>query len=587
MTDDAAQPRDADQPGGADQPAQTDARASAPGTETAHTETARTEASRTPEAAGTPETEASAEATKAGAASAGSAQGETYAGPGASPGPGSAAGAAPPPWGATANPPPPPFGSAFTHRYGLVRPYHGRYLAGVCAGIGNATNTDPTLWRVLLAVLGFAGGIGILIYLAAWLIIPNEGDTASPVESMLGRGSSSMSPVLVIILSLLVAMLFAFIVTDKFRAMVLGAAIVIGGALLLNRNSADRSGSAVPPPTGAGHSPSTPESGPASAGPAAAAYPGPAGPPPYATRWIATPSGYSRVPMSPPPPPRTYAAPPSPPRAHPASPGGPTATGGFAPYEPAGPTWRTYPPAGVPPAPPYRPPFAPHGPYANRPPQPPSFPPPPPPPPRAPKERSRLGALTFSMVFLVLGVVAALDLSDAVAIPPSGYFAAALVTIAFGLLVGTWFGRARWLIALGLVTAAALGVTTVVENYVGIGARAGDVAWRPTSYEDLADNYSLRVGDAVLDLSAIDFTGREAFVRARVDFGELRVILPPDVDAEVRARVDIGEAQIFETAWSGFGMPARIIHDLGVDGRGGGKLQLVLQVNTGRVEVLR
>src|SRR5690606_40746288 len=38
MTDDAAQPRDADQPGGADQPAQTDARASAPGTETAHTD---------------------------------------------------------------------------------------------------------------------------------------------------------------------------------------------------------------------------------------------------------------------------------------------------------------------------------------------------------------------------------------------------------------------------------------------------------------------------------------------------------------------------------------------------------------------
>src|SRR5690606_41566061 len=102
---------------------------------------------------------------------------------------------------------------------------------------------------------------------------------------------------------------------------------------------------------------------------------------------------------------------------------------------------------------------------------------------------------------------------------------------------------------------------------------------------DLADNYSLRVGDAVLDLSAIDFTGREAFVRARVDFGELRVILPPDVDAEVRARVDIGEAQIFETAWSGCGMPARSIHDLGVDGRGGGKLQLVLQLTTGGVVV--
>ena len=90
--------------------------------------------------------------------------------------------------------PPPSGGASFTSRYGLVRPRHGRYLAGVCAAIGRATNTDPVLWRVLLAVLGFFGGVGILVYVAAWLIIPGEGDTASPIESMLGRGRSSMSP---------------------------------------------------------------------------------------------------------------------------------------------------------------------------------------------------------------------------------------------------------------------------------------------------------------------------------------------------------------------------------------------------------
>jgi hypothetical protein len=38
------------------------------------------------------------------------------------------------------------------------RPTRGRYIAGVCGALGRATNTDPVLWRVVLAVLGFFGG---------------------------------------------------------------------------------------------------------------------------------------------------------------------------------------------------------------------------------------------------------------------------------------------------------------------------------------------------------------------------------------------------------------------------------------------
>ena len=172
--------------------------------------------------------------------------GRGYAPPtaGYGPGPGFAAGTGygpggtpPGPGGPGPSAPPPPLGgTGFTSRYGLVRPREGRYLAGVCAAIGRATNTDPVLWRVLLAVLGFFGGIGILVYVAAWLIIPNEGDTASPVESMLGRGRSSMSPVTVIVLGILVAASFGYIVTDAFRAVLLGAAILVAGALLLNRD---------------------------------------------------------------------------------------------------------------------------------------------------------------------------------------------------------------------------------------------------------------------------------------------------------------------------------------------------------------
>ncbi|MBY8874318.1 PspC domain-containing protein, partial [Micromonospora sp. PLK6-60] len=174
------------------------------------------------------------------------------------PAPGPTGAAAPPPGGGPADPLPAgdwpgtpgasaaghqvppggyaPPGAGFTSRYGLVRPRDGRYLAGVCAAIGRATNTDPVLWRVIIAVLGFFGGIGVLVYVAAWLIIPGEGDSASPIESMLGRGRSSMSPVTVIVLGILVAATFGYIVTDAFRAVLLGAAILIGGALLLNRD---------------------------------------------------------------------------------------------------------------------------------------------------------------------------------------------------------------------------------------------------------------------------------------------------------------------------------------------------------------
>ncbi|WP_254909806.1 PspC domain-containing protein, partial [Micromonospora sp. NBS 11-29] len=184
--------------------------------------------------------------------------------------------AGPPPGGYA----PPPGAAGFTTRYGLVRPREGRYLAGVCAAVGRATNTDPVLWRVLLAVLGFFGGIGILVYVAAWLVIPGEGDSASPVESMLGRGRSSMSPVTVIVLGIVVAVGFAYVVTDGFRAILLGAVILICGALLLNRDeraAASRTGAPAPPPA------------PGPVPPPSAAWPAPPATGPAA--WAGEPTG--------------------------------------------------------------------------------------------------------------------------------------------------------------------------------------------------------------------------------------------------------------------------------------------------------
>ena len=49
-----------------------------------------------------------------------------------------------------------------------------RILGGVCGGIGAYFNIDPVLVRVAWAVLVFAYGVGLLGYIIAWIIIPEE-----------------------------------------------------------------------------------------------------------------------------------------------------------------------------------------------------------------------------------------------------------------------------------------------------------------------------------------------------------------------------------------------------------------------------
>jgi len=504
------------------------------------------------------------------------------------------AGTPPPPPGAGAPPPPPPGAgdptmAAFTSRYGLVRPRQGRYVAGVCAAIARATNTDPVLWRVLLAVLGFFGGIGILVYLAAWLIIPAEGDTASPVESMLGRGRSSMSPIMVIILGILVVVMFGLIVTDGFRAVVLGAAALIGGALLLNRKPG-RSAPAAPGgggvPFGAGR-PWQPSA------PPYPYSPGPGAPRPAATGPYTSTATFPPPPSAPHPPvpPSSSVPPMQPPSPPPMSPP-PTHRSGPPSYPPAPPPAPPGPPG--PPSGGYRPPFAPHGPYGGPGPYPPSYsgppaaPPAPPKPPKPPKERSPLGAATFSLIFVALGAVAALDLANFVSIKPSTYFFGVLLTIALGLLIGSWFGRARWLIALGFIAAAALGISTIAETQVNRYEGSGsDVYWQPVSAQTMAERYEHNFGNAVLDLSKVDFTDQDEALSVHVSFGDLTVILPPDVDTTVRAEVNAGDAAIFDSKVSGFQNSPTDVVDFGTDGEGGGKLNITLKVNAGSAEVHR
>jgi phage shock protein PspC (stress-responsive transcriptional regulator) len=156
----------------------------------------------------------------------------------------------PPPGGF---PPPPPGTGGWATKYGLVRPAQGRMVAGVCAAVGRATNTDPVLWRVLFAVLTLAGGVGLLAYVLGWLLIPAEGDTASPVEALLGRGRSSTSPVLVIIVGILAAIALGSVLYQGLRSAAILLAVILGAVILISRGghgstTMPQTGAAPPPP---------------------------------------------------------------------------------------------------------------------------------------------------------------------------------------------------------------------------------------------------------------------------------------------------------------------------------------------------
>ena len=49
-----------------------------------------------------------------------------------------------------------------------------KMITGVCGGIGEYFNIDPTLVRLLWVIFALAGGSGVLAYIIGWIIIPEK-----------------------------------------------------------------------------------------------------------------------------------------------------------------------------------------------------------------------------------------------------------------------------------------------------------------------------------------------------------------------------------------------------------------------------
>jgi signal transduction histidine kinase/phage shock protein PspC (stress-responsive transcriptional regulator) len=129
--------------------------------------------------------------------------------------------------------------AASPQREPLRRASSGRVVAGVCTGLGRHFGIDPLVVRIAFVALATAGGMGVVLYGLAWLIVPVEGNVAAqPVRQGHGRARGTVEVAvgmgLIVLSLLLTARALGLLFSD---VIVWPTALVAAGAALLWRQS--------------------------------------------------------------------------------------------------------------------------------------------------------------------------------------------------------------------------------------------------------------------------------------------------------------------------------------------------------------
>jgi phage shock protein PspC (stress-responsive transcriptional regulator) len=434
-----------------------------------------------------------------------------------------------------------------------------RKLTGLCGGIAAHWGIDPLLVRIGGVLLAVSGGIGLVLYLAGWLFIPEQGSERSKLEELIGPKVHKV-PRGAWIVIVVVACLIATSIFGTLLPFGLGPALILAGIWYFGYYRGRRPGPASPPsppetylqpPPGIGTTPGqpTPDTPFAQAaeawrrrvaeasstgtdtppaGPDQAAAPqSPRTPPPGAQQ----PRGYTWSASGMPSAPETSRA------AEPAGPVGPPPAG----TDFTQPPWATPRPEDLKaradyfsnpdPVGLYRPepavpvPVAPARP-ADRP----------------PARRLRLiGLIALGLVLAGLGT------ADALGAPITAmiYVGASLLVVGLTLVAGTWLGRARGVLPVGILLAIALAVVSASGQIGQVRDFARDARVYSTAAELPTAPITKEFGSLELDLSQVDLK-RDTTLTANVDFGTLRVKVPDDVNLKVRYQVDNGTARVLD-----------------------------------------
>jgi phage shock protein PspC (stress-responsive transcriptional regulator) len=140
-------------------------------------------------------------------------------------------------------------------------------------------------------------------------------------------------------------------------------------------------------------------------------------------------------------------------------------------------------------------------------------------------------------------------------------------------------------IAVGSLLALALVLAIVFASvfHVHLGRGIGNRAYAPTALADLRTSYRLGVGDLHVDLSRLTLPVGETRVKARVDVGDLRVIVPRDATLRLRGETQLGYVNLLGQTDDGHNARG----SLETDGKSKRILILDTHVGVGSVRVTR
>ncbi|MFJ3879918.1 PspC domain-containing protein [Streptomyces sp. NPDC090077] len=421
-------------------------------------------------------------------------------------------------------PPGDPGAPAPAERPPLRRSKRDKVLAGVCGGLGRHFDLDPVVFRIVLGVLAVTGGVGLIFYGFAWLLVPLEGEEDSEGKRLLtGRVEGAT---LAAVFSALVgcALFLSMLDNGVMGAFSVLVILALGGAAYWSRRHRGAAAPEVRAP--AAHRPAPPETQ--------------APPVPGSPSWWRDPLVKDGT-------------------------TGPVGSAGYLWGPDDGDPGRD------------RPGPAPEKPRRGAPARP----------------RGGIGGRVFVLALLAGGVGTASvweegTLGHALQVG----LACALAVFGLGLAVSSVKGRTGFgTVLLGLLTAVLLAGAVAMPREIGTDWR--NTAWRPAAVADVRPSYAAETGLATLDLSRLDVPkGATVSVRASIEAGRLKVVLPREVTAKADVSIRIGDIELPGDTGPGIrirseGETRRATLPPAVGTEAGGTIELRLEAGVGQVEVAR
>ncbi|SEQ65558.1 phage shock protein C (PspC) family protein [Streptomyces radiopugnans] len=431
----------------------------------------------------------------------------------------------------------------------LTRSRRHKVVAGVCGGLGRHYELDPVIFRVPLAVLSVVGGLGLLFYGFAWLLVPLEGEDENEGRRLLS-GRVEGTTLSAVLCALVGSGLFLNSLgsgdggTQTFSVLLAGS---VAGAAYWSRHrrraaAAEEQGGPADPVTAHAVADAPPE---------AQAPPAPAGP------------SWWREPLTKDGPPQT-----------PRDTGylwGPEDEPSVGPYASA-PPYAEEAPGGDGDG---------GGPERSG----------------TPRGRRPIGGPVFllALAAAVIGAAAVWH-TQPLGVALSVGLGSALGVFVLGALVSVFYGRIGGgtffaIMCTGLLLAGSMLLPRDITT------DWADRAWSPASAAAVEERYELGTGSALLDLSeASPGEGRTLSTVLDLGAGEARITVPHDVEVELTVDVGVGGYRLAglpgDGGWGsaqggGIGIAERRTLPPAEDGGPGGTLRLTVRVGVGEVVIVQ